>query len=539
MPDVSPDALIYITYAHVDVARVEPVVASLRDRGFEVYFDSAVMQGSGNYVHESQRALRRARALVVFVSQAAIRSSWVEAETRAFQSLTPRDQHRTLISVCLDATPLPVSLKPYATLQGASAAPETLAAEISRRLDGQPAAPDEEQARGMGIADVPASAADSTPPTFGVASPFDTPPTDIEPDGRFEAEATAPSPQMAPPPPAPYTPPPSPAAPPLPAPPSSEVFSPGFIGPTTGQHRVVGARDGSPRAAQPHGLEQVTFTAYYPRELQPQQWQPLVVYLSLDDAATMALVASAAADRLAGKLKQFRAGRSEKAAGLTRGASLRVVPIAPGIQFNPAHLDVTWQEDVQQHEFRMRATTAQPGRAVNGSVQFYQGMVLRAEVPISVFVGQAAARLDSPDAYAHAIARAYRRIFASYSHQDMPIVESCETAARTMGDQYLRDVTLLQSGMQWDPRLIQAINDADIFQLFWSKRAATSPFVEREWRHALMLLPTRPNFIRPVYWDRQLYPIPSELKELHFQPLSLPDLGWGWLRTLLYELRNR
>jgi hypothetical protein len=165
--------------------------------------------------------------------------------------------------------------------------------------------------------------------------------------------------------------------------------------------------------------------------------------------------------------------------------------------------------------------------------------VLRAEVPISVFVGQAVARLDSPDAYAQAIARAYRRIFASYSHQDTPVVESCESAAHSMGDQYLRDVTLLQSGVQWDPRLIQAINDADIFQLFWSKRAATSPFVEREWQHALKLLPVRPNFIRPVYWTRQLYPTPPELNALHFQPLSLSSLGWGRLRAAWYELRNR
>ena len=57
--------------------------------------------------------------------------------------------------------------------------------------------------------------------------------------------------------------------------------------------------------------------------------------------------------------------------------------------------------------------------------------------------GDSAARLDSPDAYQQAIARAYRKVFASYSHKDAPVVESCETAARTMGDNYLRDVTLL------------------------------------------------------------------------------------------------
>lgn len=284
--------------------------------------------------------------------------------------------------------------------------------------------------------------------------------------------------------------------------------------------------------------ERVVFTAYHPKETQPQKWQPLIVYLSLDSPATMALVASAAAERLAGKLDQYRAASGDRPAGLQRGAALRIVPSMAGFQFNPAHLDVKWQEDVQQHEFRMRATSADSGRAANGVVQVYQGLLLRAEIPISIFVGQGAVRADSPDAYQQAIARAYRKVFASYSHKDTPVVESCETAARTMGDNYLRDVNLLQAGVEWDPRLIQAINEADVFQLFWSKRAATSPYVEREWQHALRLLPMRENFIRPVYWSSQVYTIPPELNALHFQRLSLTSLGWGWARRFFYGMGN-
>lgn len=349
-------------------------------------------------------------------------------------------------------------------------------------------------------------------------------------------------PPLASPPPAPA---PKPSLPPAPQPaprpstgPGASSVAPSDIRPdmrNTGTFPSIGAVN--PRAKTP--LEQVTFTAYHPREVQPHQWQPMVVYLSLDNPASMAQVAAFAAERLAGRLNTYRSARAEQSAGLARGAALRIVPSVPGVQFNPSHLDITWQEDVQQHEFRMRAEGAKSGQAVNGVVQFYQGILLRAEVPISVFVGQAAARLDSPDAFQQAVARAYRRIFASYSHQDTPVVESCETAARSMGDQYLRDVTLLQAGVQWDPRLIQAINDADIFQLFWSKRAAASPFVQREWQHALMLLPVRPNFIRPVYWSRELYPTPPELTALHFQPLSLSNLGWGPVRSLLFGLRNR
>ncbi|HET9111135.1 MAG TPA: toll/interleukin-1 receptor domain-containing protein, partial [Ktedonobacterales bacterium] len=366
---------------------------------------------------------------------------------------------------------------------------------------------------------------------YAVAPPL---PPDMEYPSAAPEDASPPMPEPEPELAVPATPAPFNAPPPAVAPQPPQSPQPG---PTTGSFSRW-PQQTPPRTEQASGLERVTFTAYHPRETRPQQWQPMVVYLSLDDPAAMAQVTAYAAERLAGKLDQFRPARSSNAAGLRRGAQLRIVPSAPGFEFNPSHLDVTWREDVQQHEFRMCAVSAKPGQSVNGVVQFYQGLVLRAEVPIAIFVGQAAAHLDSPDAFQQAIARAYRRIFASYSHQDMPVVESCETAARSMGDQYLRDVSLLQSGQQWDPRLIQAINDADIFQLFWSKRAASSPFVEREWRHALMLLPVRPNFIRPVYWNRQLYPAPPELANLHFQPLSLSSLGWSKLRTAWYEMRN-
>ncbi|HZC05969.1 MAG TPA: toll/interleukin-1 receptor domain-containing protein [Ktedonobacterales bacterium] len=562
MSDTSPDDLVYIAYARADIARVEPIVAALREHGFAVVFATAA-HGIGNDVHESQRALRLASALVVFISARSTRSAWVEAETRAYQSLLAQRPRRALIPIRLDDTPLPVSLTSYTSVNGVGAEPALIADTLGyllalahiRRI-AAPAVSDAEEADDVAAAlDASFGRAADGPQVLhdGVAinvdwdavrkgisdSEFPDDTADDAQDGApFESAPPAPAPKPE------WAPPIAPAAAPPAAPPPFEPGSPPYAPPQPAP--TSGALGPSPtwtrtatETADAVGLEQVTFTAYHPRETQPRQWQPMVVYLSLDSPSAMAQVASYAAERLAGKLDQYRPARASKAAGLRRGAELRIIPSAPGVQFNPSYLDVTWQEDVQQHEFRMCAVSAQPGQAVNGVVQFYQGLVLRAEIPISIFVGQAVARLDSPEAFQQAIARAYRRIFASYSHQDMPVVESCESAARSMGDQYLRDVSLLQSGQQWDPRLIQAINDADIFQLFWSKRAATSPFVEREWRHALMLLPTRPNFIRPVYWNRQLYPTPPELTKLHFQPLSLSSLGWSQLRMTWYELRNR
>ena len=87
------------------------------------------------------------------------------------------------------------------------------------------------------------------------------------------------------------------------------------------------------------------------------------------------------------------------------------------------------------------------------------------------------------------------------------------------------DLNILRSGEQWDNRLLKAIAESDIFQLFWSETAARSPNVEREWRYALQLAPARPNFLRPVYWTPTPYPIPSELNAFHFDHLDPEQVG--------------
>ena len=87
--------------------------------------------------------------------------------------------------------------------------------------------------------------------------------------------------------------------------------------------------------------------------------------------------------------------------------------------------------------------------------------------------------------------RSFRRIFASYSHRDTEIVDLCQKAAIMSGNQFIRDNIILSSGDDWDEKLLKGISDADVFQLFWSKYAAHSPHVEREWRYALPLHKTR------------------------------------------------
>lgn len=106
-------------------------------------------------------------------------------------------------------------------------------------------------------------------------------------------------------------------------------------------------------------------------------------------------------------------------------------------------------------------------------------------------------------------------------------MERVERASRYFNFRYLRDVTTLRSGERWNARLLELIDDADIFQLFWSKHAAESEYVRQEYQYALALRQKGvkgPVFIRPIRWEEPMpVPPPPELAELHFD--LIPELA--------------
>ncbi len=264
-----------------------------------------------------------------------------------------------------------------------------------------------------------------------------SPPAVLPPDLGGMPAAAVPVPPQAAPPAAPW----QPAAQPLGSSGNSDTGSFGSLG----QSRFLRT---DPEAVAIRSTEQVTFTAYQPREIEPREWQQMLVYIALDTPRTLAGVAADAEERLGNRKSDFRAAATPTAAAIKRGTRLAIVPVLDGFTFNPPSMRVTWEEDMQRHDFRLRATSAAPGRAANGSIQIYRGVLLLAEVPISVYVRHAGERADIPSTFASIVARAYRRIFASYSHGDTVVVRSCESAAEALGDRYLRDVTLLRSGQQ-------------------------------------------------------------------------------------------
>jgi TIR domain len=193
--------------------------------------------------------------------------------------------------------------------------------------------------------------------------------------------------------------------------------------------------------------------------------------------------------------------------------------------FDRSAQEVRWLADLQQVTFQMKALSHAAGRAVTGAVEVLAGPLLVAQVPLSVQVRPAGQRQGRAEAVT-STARLFGSVFASYAHEDDHVVTMFAEAYRALGIDLLKDRASPHAGEDWPPARSRLIEDADVFQLFWSKAASRSSQVAEEWRQALSLQDRKgERFIRPVYWKLPWPRPPAELRHLHFAPFDLALLS--------------
>jgi predicted Ser/Thr protein kinase len=287
-------------------------------------------------------------------------------------------------------------------------------------------------------------------------------------------------------------------------------------------------------AAVPPVDDNVQFTVYRPRAVVPDRWYTLVAFAHL-----AAKRSGASADepdpveevrRQAVRVLGEQQARTHQAVTqdapqpVPREETLTFVPDVPGVEFNPPLRSFRWTEAVHREDFRLRASLDLVGQTARGRLSVFLEDILLADVALAIPVEQPGGTpVEDAPQEAESAGR-YRRIFASYSHQDLYVVKQVERLARALGDEYLRDWKNLRAGEAWDERLLQMIEEADVFQLFWSRHAMESAYVRREYEHALAL--NRPNFVRPTYWEDPLPTDPARnlppeaLLRLHFQRIG-------------------
>jgi len=266
-----------------------------------------------------------------------------------------------------------------------------------------------------------------------------------------------------------------------------------------------GLRAGPSWAAPSRNVdEDVRFTVYRPQTLSPGVWGSLLVFAHKTDLIEQPgrppidpnEQVEAIARAHFGNLPVRQSGEDARS-GVVRGARLRITAELPGIRCNPASAEFDWWEPVHHVEFRLLAAPETVGSVVRGVVRIWCGPLILGEVSVAISITASAPAVPLPAVPESA--RRYRKIFPSYSHHDRAIVDGFAEIVRTFGDEYLRDVVAIRSGERWRDRLPELIEEADVFQLFWSSNSMRSPYCREEWEHALAL--GRPSFVRPFYWE--------------------------------------
>jgi hypothetical protein len=283
--------------------------------------------------------------------------------------------------------------------------------------------------------------------------------------------------------------------------------------------------------------DDVFFSAYHPKEAAAGKWYTMMIYAYVTEA--LERVRADVRKHINDMGGEARERTGKRSVRLTEGTRLTIVPEAAGIVFNPPSVTFAWLEDAHRAEFRFRASEDLIGEAARGEVTVYVGPVEVANINLSIeVVDPAQSRvkvIDTSDVEQRTAM--YRSIFISYSHQDRSMIERFIPVMKALGHNIYVDYETLRSGEAWKAQLEKLIDEADVFQLFWSHNASTSEAVKREWEYALARSRRRTQgpgttplssatteaksagvgFIRPVYWERPIPGVPVELKHLHFK----------------------
>jgi hypothetical protein len=257
------------------------------------------------------------------------------------------------------------------------------------------------------------------------------------------------------------------------------------------------------------------FTMYYPKEVSPGIEKPLLLYAYADSMfdvwrEDLGIVVGEMAN---GAINTIRNGDDQATLTVPDGAELTFVPEVQGMIFHPKRVSLRVHQDVNRVRFRMTPDASIAGRACNGEIAVYMGPLLIAALRFSLFVS------GTSQASQAITATATTRLFVCLASEDAAVIEPAIQALKALGLSVQADY-MVREGPNWKSEINRLIETADVFQLYWSTNAAKSAIVQYELDYALSL--GRRNFIRPVYWERRLAPVPPALRDIHFARIDLP-----------------
>lgn len=264
-------------------------------------------------------------------------------------------------------------------------------------------------------------------------------------------------------------------------------------------------KDANKRLSKENGQTQIRFTISYPRRICKDQKATLRAYIYPPKSYEKD-----------GNIQMERVNKTD--AGKKK--VITVIPKLQGCAFTPESINLEWKDSKRWVKFDVGITTKQPkfrfDRPRCGRVNFFMNSVAIGEIGFQIFLEKDSKREIKEDTQTKIMGDPYRTIFASFAHKDKDAVDYViNSVGDILGDDYVGTMKL-KTGLNWRVKTREMIEEADIFQLFWSPNAKESEEVRKEWKIALKC--KKPCFIRPVYWIKPLenYPPPKKLEHIHF-----------------------
>ncbi len=286
-------------------------------------------------------------------------------------------------------------------------------------------------------------------------------------------------------------------------------------------------------------VDDVHFTAYYPREAAANAESGMYVYAHISEFAhDIEQEVQQFVQKLGGSVPRPRS--SKNIAQIRKGTPVTIRVECADLAIEPLEQTKRWNGEYVRYDFSFKPTADQVGEAVVAHITvLIEGIEIAAikGCAIEIVRGSQAATVRAPGAQmigapANPLAQAkqaltkksadvHKRIFISYSVKDRAVAEAYRFAQIALNNDVFMDYYSLRAGQNWRAALADAIDSADVFQLFWSKNSAASDHVRDEWQYALEFRcagTDGSDYILPVYWVEPL-PIlpPQELAHLHFR----------------------
>ena len=180
---------------------------------------------------------------------------------------------------------------------------------------------------------------------------------------------------------------------------------------------------------------------------------------------------------------------------------------------------IRWRHP-EEVRFKVHLPSSHPPGQISAIVRAsYKGLpVADLEVMLTV-VRRGSLADDEEQEELRGAMRGYRYGFVSYSRRDLDRVSEWLQLLDPFGLPYFFDKTGIQRGEEWEPRILEGLDRADLFLLFWSWAASTSEWVDREARRArdrqLGSEDGRP-VIHPILLDKPPPPPPDFLSHIQF-----------------------